>query len=117
MLYHGRTLSYNAFRPYSIVNNYNLDFSSSVVRRWGGYASNPDTGKCYRQERTAILLSLFLGVFGVDQFYAHHWALGVFKLLTGGGFGIWAMIDTILWIVGGIYHTPGCSGGSDDWRY
>lgn len=64
-----------------------------------------------------MLLSLFLGVLGVDQFYAHHWALAVFKLLTGGGFGTWALVDMILWIVGGVYGTPGCPGGSGGWQY
>ncbi|CAI6068705.1 unnamed protein product [Clonostachys chloroleuca] len=58
-----------------------------------------------------MLLALLLGPLGVDQFYAHHWVLAAFKLLTGGGFGIWAFIDCILWIVGGIYGTPGCPGG------
>ncbi|KAJ5152504.1 hypothetical protein N7492_009784 [Penicillium capsulatum] len=67
--------------------------------------------KCDRQERTATLLAIFLGTLGVDQWYAHHWALAVFKLLTGGGFGIWSLVDIILWVVGGVYDTPGCSIG------
>lgn len=76
------------------------------------------TEKCYRQERTAMLLSLFLGLLGVDQFYAHHWPLAIFKLLTLGGLGTWAFVDMILWIVGGVYGTPGCPGGSSkEWQY
>lgn len=63
-----------------------------------------------------MLLSIFLGVFGVDQWYAHHWILAVFKTLTLGLSGIWALVDVILWIVGGVYGTPGCPGGSG-WRY
>lgn len=65
-----------------------------------------------------MLLSLFLGCLGVDQFYARHWPLAVFKLLTGGGLGLWALVDMVLWIVGGVYGTPGCPGGSSrSWAY
>lgn len=77
----------------------------------------PTTEKCYRQERTAMILSLCLGLIGVDQWYAHHWPLAVFKLVTLGGGGLWAFVDVILWMVGGIYGTPGCPGGSGTWRY
>ncbi|KAF5240879.1 hypothetical protein FANTH_9400 [Fusarium anthophilum] len=47
-----------------------------------------------------MILSFLFGSFGVDQFYAHHWPLAVFKLLTLGGVGVWAFVDMILWIVG-----------------
>ncbi|RSL37861.1 hypothetical protein CEP53_015421 [Fusarium sp. AF-6] len=92
--------------------------ASLVKRSWGGFDERPMTEKCYRQERTAMLLSLFLGVLGIDQFYAHHWPLAVFKFLTLGGLGTWAFVDMILWIVGGVYGTPGCPGGSSiGWQY
>jgi hypothetical protein len=45
---------------------------------------------------TALLLSLFVGTLGVDRFYLGHVGLGVAKLLTGGGCGIWWLIDFIL---------------------
>ncbi|KAE8449348.1 hypothetical protein EG329_008249 [Mollisiaceae sp. DMI_Dod_QoI] len=85
--------------------------TTPLTKRWGGFNERPMTNKCYRQERTATLLALFFGTFGADQFYAHHWALAVFKLLTAGGLGLWSLIDVVLWIVGGVYATPGCPGG------
>ena len=49
---------------------------------------------------TALLLAWFLGVFGVDRFYLGYTGLGVAKLLTFGGCGIWALIDFILIAMG-----------------
>ncbi len=45
---------------------------------------------------TAFAFSLFLGVIGVDRFYLGKVGTGILKLLTIGGFGIWALIDFIL---------------------
>jgi len=49
---------------------------------------------------TAVLLSFFLGGLGIDRFYLGHSGLGVAKLLTLGGCGIWALIDLILTALG-----------------
>lgn len=45
---------------------------------------------------TALLISLFAGGLGVDRFYIGDVGLRVGKLLTGGGCGIWAIIDLFL---------------------
>ncbi|MCE5329549.1 TM2 domain-containing protein [bacterium] len=43
-----------------------------------------------------LLMSIFFGSLGVDRFIMGHVGLGVLKLLTGGGFGVWWLIDLIL---------------------
>ena len=59
------------------------------------YASGP--GKSFM---TTWILSLLLGSFGADRFYLGKVGTGIAKLLTGGGFGIWAIVDLIITLTG-----------------
>lgn len=58
-----------------------------------GYGQPPISDKSFL---TTWLLSLLVGILGVDRFYLGKVGTGVLKLVTLGGFGIWALIDLIL---------------------
>ena len=45
---------------------------------------------------TSLLLSIFLGVFGIDRFYLGYPAIGLFKFCTLGFFMIFQFIDIVL---------------------
>ncbi len=45
---------------------------------------------------TSILVSVFAGSLGIDRFIIGDTGLGVGKLVTCGGFGIWYLVDLFL---------------------
>ena len=46
---------------------------------------------------TGTVLSWLLGFLGADRFYKGQIGLGLLKIVTFGGFGIWYLIDAIIW--------------------
>ncbi|HBH49689.1 MAG TPA: hypothetical protein DDX98_13680 [Bacteroidales bacterium] len=50
----------------------------------------------FKDPTVALIISLFVGYFGIDRFYIGDTGLGVAKLLTCGGLGIWQIVDWFL---------------------
>ena len=64
-------------------------------------------GEARKSWLTALLLSIFLGGLGIDRFYLGYTGLGIVKLITAGGCGIWAIIDIILIAMGKMTDAAG----------
>ena len=97
------TIDVSCTNSYSCGTNGYCDYSKSTCQCLSGYASRTVNEPCayeLKSRITAGCLSFFLGIFGADWFYLSqgnggYIAAGVFKLLTGGGGGIWWLVDWI----------------------
>lgn len=66
------------------------------------------TGRTSRRDwLVALLLAIFLGKLGIDRFYAGQIGLGILKLISCGGFGVWWLVDIILLAVGSYRDVDG----------
>lgn len=56
---------------------------------------------------TALIISILLGELGIDRFYLGYIGLGILKLITMGGFGVWWLIDIIMIATGKMKDSSG----------
>ena len=52
--------------------------------------------KRYNKHLVCWVFTWLLGSLGIDRFMRGQVGLGVLKLITGGGCGVWALIDWII---------------------
>ncbi|MDX3077970.1 TM2 domain-containing protein [Streptomyces sp. NPDC088354] len=73
----------------------------------GGYTGDPNAPYGYdpygrplsdKSKIVAGVLQLLLGGLGIGRFYVGDVGIGIAQLLTCGGFGIWSLIDGILFL-------------------
>jgi hypothetical protein len=86
--------------------------ATTMVRRADGVGSWFTAGEIPgvfsdKDWMTAVLLSFFVGVLGIDRFYLGYTGLGILKLITIGGCGIWALIDLVMIAMGNLNDSNG----------
>lgn len=47
----------------------------------------------FKDPTVSLVLSVLVGGLGIDRFYIGDTGLGVLKLITGGGLGVWWLVD------------------------
>jgi TM2 domain-containing membrane protein YozV len=50
----------------------------------------------YKNPTTLLIISILIGSLGIDRFMLGQIGMGIGKLITCGGFGIWWLIDLFL---------------------
>lgn len=70
-------------------------------------SSKPSANTGNKSLIVALILSIFFGSLGVDRFYLGYVGLGLLKLFTLGGCGIWSLIDIILIATGNLKDAQG----------
>lgn len=55
----------------------------------------------------ALILSMFLGFFGIDRFYLGKWKTGILKGVTLGGLLFWWFIDGALLLMDAFLYSLG----------
>lgn len=60
-----------------------------------------------KSKGTTAVLCFFLGLFGIHRFYVGKIGTGIFWMLTGGLFGLGAIIDFIMIICGSFKDKDG----------
>ena len=79
-----------------VITSYN---KNGTIREKEEVANETESeGKEVRKVNRVVclIISVFFGGLGIDRFMMGHVGLGILKLITFGGFGIWWLIDLIL---------------------
>ena len=74
---------------------FQLPSSAKFCTQCGASISSSSNTQSSKSAVTALLLCIFLGSLGIHRFYVGKIKTGILMLLTGGGLGIWTLVDLI----------------------
>lgn len=57
---------------------------------------NDNEISCGKNWLHALILNWFLGCLGMHRFYTGYIGIGIAQFLTGGGLGIWSLVDMVM---------------------
>ena len=55
-----------------------------------------ETNREWQHQLTILIISFLAGYFGLDRFYRGQIGLGILKLITCGGIGVWYLVDVAI---------------------
>lgn len=74
---------------------FQLKSDAKFCDQCGANTSSSTETRSNKSAVTALLLCIFLGSLGLHRFYVGKIKTGILMLLTGGGLGIWTLVDLI----------------------
>lgn len=86
--------------------------ANTLIRRADGVGSWFPAGEMPgifsdKEWMVSLVISVFLGSLGIDRFYLGYTGLGILKLVTFGGCGVWHIVDILLIATGNLPDATG----------
>ena len=77
------------------------------IKKYIRRSTTINCGKIRKKLARCSFIINFCRSFGVDRFYLGKIGTGILKLITGGGFGLWWLIDLIIIATGSMKDSEG----------